>query len=340
MHNSKKTHILLFGILPKEKTGKRKPGKKHRIPGILFLPQDERSDRTDKISDNTVLIRTDLAEEGVPGDDPIREAGGNRQSTGFAEITRLQIRDRKDSKRLGLPVGRYTTVGFRRDDLFSEDIPEKLAETIARETFELTDPGPIRSALAVGLGNRDVTPDALGPFCVDRLPITRQLPDYPMKISGLSPGVIGQTGIDCGELIGSWIRIDRPDLILVIDALAAKSTDRLACTVQITDCGIVPGSGVGCHRSEISRSTMKIPVIAMGVPTVVDSRTLVLDALESAGITANGRLHGILRDRQFYATLTDCDRRIRRLADLLADSLTQFFTLCAEGTDPEKGFDS
>lgn len=214
--------------------------------------------------------------------------------------------------------------------MFSEGIPEKLSDLIAREIRGLTDRLPVRSVLAVGLGNRDVTPDALGPLSVDRLPITRQIPDYPIKISGLSPGVIGQTGIDCGELIGSWVRTDHPDLLLVIDALAAKSTDRLAGTVQITDCGIVPGSGVGCHRSEISRSTMNIPVIAIGVPTVVDSRTLVLDALESAGMEANGKLSDLLRDRQFYATLTDCDRRVKGLADLIADSLTKFFTLCTD----------
>ncbi|MGM9636763.1 MAG: GPR endopeptidase [Eubacteriales bacterium] len=298
--------------------------------GILTLSQHERSDITDKSQIRTIPIRTDLAEEGIPADDPIREEVGNRQSEGFAEVNRLHIKDKRDSVRLGLPIGHYTTVSFRQDDLFTEEIPEKLAERIAREIHRMTGQHPIRSALAVGLGNRDVTPDSLGPLSVDRLPITRQIPDYPIKISGLSPGVIGQTGIDCGELIESWVRVDRPDLLLVIDALAAKSTDRLACTVQITDCGIVPGSGVGCHRSEISRSTMKIPVIAIGVPTVVDSRTLVLDALESAEMEANRRLIELLRDRQFYATLTDCDRRVRGLADLIADSLTRFFSLCSD----------
>ncbi|MGM9680674.1 MAG: GPR endopeptidase [Eubacteriales bacterium] len=275
-------------------------------------------------------MRTDLAAESVPESDPLWSASGSRQSEGFAEVSRLHIKDRQDARRLGLPTGRYSTIGFERDQLFSDAISDRLSDLIAREILELTDRSTVRSALAVGLGNRDVTPDALGPLSVDRLPITRQLPDYPIKISGLSPGVIGQTGIDCGELIGSWVRTDRPDLLLVIDALAAKSTDRLACTVQVTDCGIVPGSGVGCHRSEISRSTMKIPVIAIGVPTVVDSRTLVLDALESAGMAANGKLSDLLRDRQFYATLTDCDRRVKRLADLIADSLTKFFTLCAD----------
>lgn len=298
--------------------------------GILTLSQCERSAITDNFQESIIPIRTDLAEEGIPADDPIREAVGNRQSEGSAGVTRLHIKDKRDSERLGLPIGHYTTVSFGQDDLFSEEISEKLADLIARETRRLVVHRPIRSVLAIGLGNRDVTPDALGPLSVDRLPITRQIPDYPIRISGLSPGVIGQTGIDCGELIGSWVRVDRPDLLLVIDALAAKSTDRLACTVQITDCGIVPGSGVGCHRSEISRSTMKIPVIAIGVPTVVDSRTLVLDALESAGMSADRRLIKLLQDRQFYATLTDCDRRIRGLADLIADSLTRFFTLCAD----------
>lgn len=273
------------------------------------------------------LIFTDIAEERIPDDDPLRTQTV-RESTDVCDIVRLKVADRMSSERLGLPIGCFTTLHFPKDALFTESAAT-LAQLIADELLHLLPDGRYpRSILAVGLGNRHITPDALGPLTVDRIPITRQLPDMPLKISGLSPGVIGQTGIDCGELIGGWVESDHPDLIVAIDALAAKSTDRLAATVQISDCGIVPGSGVGNHRGEISERLLGVPVLTLGVPTVVDSRTLVLDALESSAIEADDRLLEILRDRQFFATLPDCDRRVEALADLLADGLTGFLECC------------
>jgi GPR endopeptidase len=147
--------------------------------------------------------------------------------------------------------------------------------------------------LVVGLGNSEITPDAIGPFSVRKLNVTRHLRGIDEKlydtigrceISALFPGVLGQTGIETVELIRGAAENAHPDVVLVIDALAARSCDRLAATVQLSDSGINPGSGIGNHRKAICRETVGVPVIALGVPTVVNSATLVYDALHKAGI--------------------------------------------------------
>ena len=147
------------------------------------------------------------------------------------------------------------------------------------------------SVLVVGLGNREVTPDALGPYVVDQLNVTRHIVQeygrYAVGkggsriVSAIVPGVMAQTGMESAEIIRGIVNETTPDLIMVIDALAARSTKRLNRTIQISDAGIHPGAGVGNHRSEITKDTMGIPVIAIGVPTVVDAATIVNDTMEN-----------------------------------------------------------
>lgn len=147
------------------------------------------------------------------------------------------------------------------------------------------------SVLVVGLGNREVTPDALGPYVVDQLNVTRHIVQeygrYAVEkggsriVSAIVPGVMAQTGMESAEIIRGIVNETTPDLIMVIDALAARSTKRLNRTIQISDAGIYPGAGVGNHRSEITKDTMGIPVIAIGVPTVVDAATIVNDTMEN-----------------------------------------------------------
>lgn len=282
------------------------------------------SERNDDMPANA-NIRTDLAEETLSPDHPLPGRTKERPEGANADLYRLKIENREDAERLGKPIGSYVTVSFKKDDLMAGEV-DGVVRLIAKEAARLIRelPGKIRSVFVAGLGNRHVTPDALGPLTVDRLPITRY-EDCMIRLSALAPGVIGQTGIDCADLIAGWIKEDRPDLLIVIDALAAKSVDRLCCTVQLTDSGIVPGSGVGRHRNEISRRTMGIPVLAVGVPTVVDSATMLIDALEQAKIdsetnSAVGEMLGAYEP--FFVTPTECDRLAVALADLLADSLT------------------
>ena len=156
-----------------------------------------------------------------------------------------------------------------------------------------------------GLGNRKVTPDALGPYVVDNLKITRHVikeyGKYAMgeeninAVSAVAPGVMGQTGMETLEILQGIVRETKPDVLVVIDALAARNSKRLNRTIQISDTGIYPGSGVGNHRNAITEETMGIPVIAIGVPTVVDAATIVNDTMENliAALESSDTLRGV-----------------------------------------------
>lgn len=212
------------------------------------------------------------------------------------KITTVRIETENGAKAMGKPVGTYLTLEAPNmaaaDEGYHREISETLAgflEKYMKDTEENQEKG--YSVLVVGLGNREVTPDALGPYVVDQLNVTRHIVQeygrYAVGkggsriVSAIVPGVMAQTGMESAEIIRGIVNETIPDLIMVIDALAARSTKRLNRTIQISDAGIHPGAGVGNHRSEITKDTMGIPVIAIGVPTVVDAATIVNDTMEN-----------------------------------------------------------
>ena len=212
------------------------------------------------------------------------------------KITTVRIETENGAKSMGKPVGTYLTLEAPNmaaaDEGYYREISETLAdflEKYMKDTEENQEKG--YSVLVVGLGNREVTPDALGPYVVDQLNVTRHIVQeygrYAVGkggsriVSAIVPGVMAQTGMESAEIIRGIVNETTPDLIMVIDALAARSTKRLNRTIQISDAGIYPGAGVGNHRSEITKDTMGIPVIAIGVPTVVDAATIVNDTMEN-----------------------------------------------------------
>ena len=212
------------------------------------------------------------------------------------KITTVRIETENGAKAMGKPVGTYLTLEAPNmaaaDEGYHREISETLAgflEKYMKDTEENQEKG--YSVLVVGLGNREVTPDALGPYVVDQLNVTRHIVQeygrYAVEkggsriVSAIVPGVMAQTGMESAEIIRGIVNETTPDLIMVIDALAARSTKRLNRTIQISDAGIYPGAGVGNHRSEITKDTMGIPVIAIGVPTVVDAATIVNDTMEN-----------------------------------------------------------
>lgn len=190
------------------------------------------------------------------------------------------------------------------DDDYHREISEALAEELLKmmpgEAEEL-------SVLIVGLGNREVTADALGPQVVDNLLITRHVVRAYGKaaynctrmnlVSSIEPGVMAKTGMETAEIISGVVKETQPDVLIVVDALAARSTRRLNRTIQITNTGIQPGSGVGNHRNALTEETLGVPVIAIGIPTVVDAATIVGDALEKLMSGENG-----VRCGQIYGT--------------------------------------
>ena len=191
----------------------------------------------------------------------------------------------------------------------------------------------------VGLGNRDVTADALGPEVVDNLFINRHVvleygkaaygKEKMNLISSLVPGVTAMTGMETAEIIKGVVEQTQPDVVLVVDALAARSTKRLNRTIQISDTGIHPGSGVGNHRNAITRESLGIPVIAIGVPTVVDAATIVGDAIESM-IRENGEKNTLFRREHpkaiselnnMYVTSKDIDETVKRLSFTISEAI-------------------
>ena len=230
-------------------------------------------------------IRTDLALEAAEkAPDMPRLTEQDVEKTqlmeGEATVTRIHIHSGAGSEALGRAPGRYITVEVPP----LSDNDDKLVEyarLIGRELAALL---PERApVLVTGLGNESITPDALGPRASRMVLATRHIQGEFARSSGLddlratavlAPGVLGQTGVESGEIVGGLCEVVHPAAVIAIDALASRSVARLGCTVQLCDTGIAPGSGVGNNRKELTEQLLGIPVIGLGVPTVVDARTL------------------------------------------------------------------
>ena len=242
-------------------------------------------------------------------------------------LTRVKIVSERGARKMGKSRGTYLTLeapGLASPD---EDYHREVSEMIADLLRELT--GTAESVLVAGLGNRDVTPDALGPQAVSNLMITRHLireygremmgMDGCCVVSGIVPGVMAQTGMETSEILQGIIEETRPDLLIVIDALAARSTRRLGRTVQITDTGIQPGSGVGNHRGSLTKESLGIPVIAIGVPTVVEAAAIVYDAQGNCE-KMPPHLNGM------FVTPKNIDEMIKQLSFTLSEALNMVFS--------------
>ncbi len=288
------------------------------------------------------MIRTDLAleaRERFPEDDV--EVKGvileEKEEKGI-KITTLEIKDKRAAEAMGKPVGTYITI---EADKIDEDT-ELLEETIGRYIELLTGGIKGKSIMVAGLGNREVTPDALGPKVVEELFTTRHLirefgeefrAQYQMEaMSAIAPGVMAQTGMESREILHGIAKETKPDFLIVIDALAARSVSRINRTVQITNTGISPGSGVGNHRNALNEMTLGSKVIALGVPTVVDALTIVEDrvqeVLEKQGFSAE-ECGSFLKEidspamRNMFVTPKDIDEAVSQMSQVIAGALNR-----------------
>ncbi len=241
-------------------------------------------------------------------------------------------------------VERYITIEQSRLwDIEGNDL-EKITDVISDEISNMVkcvcgrEPNSDFSLLVAGLGNSEITADAIGPLTVKNLTVTRHLKNFEPNIymalgscgiSAFAPGVLGQTGIESAELVLGAVKTSTPDLVIAVDALAARSCERLASVVQISDCGIRPGSGIGNMRSEISKKSLGVPVISIGVPTVVNSSTLVCDVLHSAGISQiDDNIKKVLESgRSFFVTPKESDIMSKKIAIIIAESIEKAFSL-------------
>lgn len=232
--------------------------------------------------------RTDLAvemKEDIQSDEPIRGVHVMTKNHGDTDIqeVRIVVQDEEGAMRLGKPVGTYITLESEHLREQDEGFHEPMMEVLCKELKQFI--GKKRRIMVAGLGNRDVTPDALGPFVIDNLYVTRHLLkegiiSQSIEISAIAPGVMAQTGMESSVILKALVKEIRPELLIVIDALAARESDRLNKTIQLADTGITPGSGVGNHRNAINEESIGIPVLAIGVPTVIAVPTIVNDAMD------------------------------------------------------------
>lgn len=206
------------------------------------------------------------------------------------KVTRVKITNEQGEQAIGKKKGNYITIDIQKMNIITEEEAEKASQTLANELKKLVE-NKIQSkedVLIVGLGNEEVTPDALGPNVIKDIEVTRHiinyLPQYidenARPVSAIAPGVLGTTGIETLEVIKGVVDNIKPKLLIVIDALASRSMERISSTIQLSDTGIVPGAGVGNTRKELTESTLGIPVIAIGIPTVVETAVVVNDALD------------------------------------------------------------
>ena len=247
-------------------------------------------------------VRTDLAveeQERFPGDGG--EVSGVslrkwRESCSDIRMTEVKILNERGAKSMGKPVGTYLTLEAdalaKKDESYHEEVSEKLADALRGLICQMSGKKEQDvKILAVGLGNYNVTPDALGPKVIGHLQVTRHLnEEYGAEfckerglpvLSGIVPGVMAQTGMETAEILSGIVRETKPDLLIAVDALAARSIRRLGTTIQLTDTGIHPGSGVGNHRHSLTKESLGVPVLAVGVPTVVSAAAIVYDTVDT-----------------------------------------------------------
>ena len=311
-------------------------------------------------------IRTDLALE-----DKERFESDNVEVQGVSlkedydeereiKVTTVRIETENGAKVMRKPVGTYITMEAPNMAVPDEDYHDEISKELAKflERFVEKDKEDY-SILVVGLGNRKVTPDALGPYVVDNLNITRHIVKeygkYAMGeedvrlVSAIVPGVMAQTGMETVEIVKAIVQETKPDMIIAVDALAARSSKRLNRTIQITDTGINPGSGVGNHRNAITRDTVGVPVIAIGVPTVVDAATIVNDTMENLilALESSETLRGVGVVMQGYnaaekyelvkelisphlnglfVTPKDVDETVKRISYTISEALNMLFS--------------
>jgi len=307
----------------------------------------------------TSNIRTDLA---IENKEHISESGHDLSGVDVTTeidddlgitVTWVSITDETGASAMGKPVGNYITIesiAMKENDTVAH---EEIIKILARKLGKLHNLQPGAVILIVGLGNRNVTPDALGPQVCEKILVTRHIGEEDMPqdlkgrvraVSALAPGVMGITGIETAEIVRGVADKVKPDMIIAVDALAARRTSRINATIQMSDAGINPGAGLGNKRAAINRNTMGVPVIAVGVPTVVDAATLVNDTMErmldemAEAAPDEGTFYDMLRGLQdaeryglireildpyegnMFVTPKDVDAVIARLAGIIASA--------------------
>lgn len=263
-------------------------------------------------------VRTDLALESRE----IYKQRNNRDADGVVveeeeingvKINKVKITNELGSGKLGKPIGTYITLDIPEFTAYDGELMDNVSNVFGKILKQLVNVKKDDKVLVIGLGNWNVTPDALGPKVVDGIMITRHLsevmPDIMeegmVSVAAIAPGVLGITGIETLEVIKSLVERIEPTVVICIDALAARRIERVNRTIQISNTGIAPGAGVGNHRKAINKAELGVDVIAIGVPTVVDASTIANDAMD---MVLDNLIHEAEEGKEFYNMLKNIDR--------------------------------
>jgi len=230
------------------------------------------------------------------------------------KVTKVDVVNENGARAMGKPVGTYITIDLPEYTHYDGDLMDKVSHILSKNLRELIKQEKEGTTLVVGLGNSDVTPDALGPMVISRLMITRHLKammpesidDEVRAVCAIAPGVLGTTGIETGEIVRSLVEKIKPSLVICIDALASRKLERVNRTIQIGNTGIAPGAGVGNNRMEINEKSLGVPVIAIGVPTVVDAATIANDTMD---LFIDEMIKQATSGGEFYNMLKSIDRK-------------------------------
>ena len=280
--------------------------------------------------------RTDLAleTEQILSESGTNEAGyikKQRQIDEDISIFEIEITSPEGSNAFGKPIGTYVTMEVEGIIDQKDGIKERASKALAEELKKMIPFDYFLKVLVVGLGNEKVTPDSLGPHTVDKVKITSHLftiyeadGDWDMaNVSGFSPSVTGVTGMETAELIKKVVDLVKPDVTLVIDSLAARDIKRVSTTIQLCDTGIEPGAGMGNRRKAITKDYLGCKVISVGVPTVIDSRTLIIDAAKEIPGWDAQRIEAYLKnsDLDMIVTSTDIDQIIKDFSEIISNGI-------------------
>ncbi|RBP45480.1 GPR endopeptidase [Garciella nitratireducens] len=272
-----------------------------------------------------ISIRTDLAVEAreMVQEETKKEVPGvavNVEQQGDIKITRVKIEKEVGQKIMGKPIGNYITLEIPQIREKGEKFKEDLAQELAKELNTMVHKKVNKDAttLVVGLGNWNITPDSLGPKVISKLMVTRHLleniPDMVDQeltpVCAISPGVLGITGIETSEIVKGIVEKIKPNLVIAIDALASRRAERVNTTIQMTDSGINPGSGVGNKRKALNKDSLGIPVIAIGIPTVVDATTLANDTID---LMLDAMIKEATQGKEFYNMLKEINREEKHM---------------------------
>lgn len=266
-----------------------------------------------------INVRTDLAVEAkeIYKEENKKDAEGvivEELEDEGTKITKVKVLNDEAAEKMGKPKGTYITLDIPEFTAYDGELMDDVSKALGRTLKKLINIKDNELALVVGLGNRKVTPDALGPKVTEGIMVTRHLKsvmpevidDSVFPVAAIAPGVLGVTGVETGEIIRGLVEKIKPDVVICIDALASRKIERVNRTIQVSDTGISPGAGVGNHRMKLNKETLGVKVIAIGVPTVVDAATIANDTID---LVLDDLINQSESGKEFYNMLKKVDKQ-------------------------------